>query len=174
MDWRDESYVKYWAWLFLPGHCVFYVWIANGIWFISGSIGGDYSLGHKVGLAFTGAVFGVATGLWFLLGTYQVMWIDIKKKFIPYRLSVAGNEIEVKGLYLKSDTFTRQLIHSLTHFEAYTHWYRRVHTLFLPNVEHYKLTLTDGRAYHFHGNSTGVRSMLVELTGIDIIQLSEE
>jgi len=173
MTWIDTSYVKYWAWLFLPGHFIFYCWIYVGV-LLSLSLGNiEVSLERQWGLFFAGC-FVTLGGLWFLLGTYHVMWIDIKKHFIPYRLSLVGNQVAVKGLYLKTDTFTREMIKSLTHFEVYTHWYKRVHTLFLPNIEHYKLSLTDGRSYHFHGSSTDVRAMLVQLTGITSIPLADE
>jgi len=83
--------------------------------------------------------------------------------------------VAVKGLYLKNGYLhPRNDPKSLTHFEVYTHWYKRVHTLFLPNIEHYKLSLTDGRSYHFHGSSTDVRAMLVQLTGITSIPLADE
>ena len=102
------------------------------------------------------------------------MWIDIRKHFIPYKLSVDHGKAVVKGLYLKEDEFNIEDIQYLTTFEVYTHWWRRVHTLFLPHVEHFKLTLKDGRSYHFHGHSTKVKEMLVDLTGITNIQPGEE
>ena len=171
MEWCDKSYVKYWAWFFIPGHCIFYLWIWSGGWIVSQIF--NPIVEDKAWAFFIGC-FSISVGLWFLLGTYHVMWIDIRKHFIPYRVSLVGSQVSLKGLYLKSDTFSREMIESLTHFEVYTHWYKRVHSLFLPNVEHYKLSLSDGRAYHFHGSSTEVRAMLVELTGIRIIPLADE
>lgn len=174
MEWVDKTYVKYWAWLFLPGHVLFYWWIIGGLWVCSVAFSDGFEISRRVSFFAAGSALGVGAGLWFLLGTYHVMWIDIKKHFIPCRLSLVGNQVAVKGLYLKTDTFTREMIKSLTHFEVYTHWYKRVHTLFLPNIEHYKLSLTDGRSYHFHGSSTDVRAMLVQLTGITSIPLADE
>lgn len=171
MEWRDRSYVKYWAWVFLLGHCVFYVWIGSGIWAISEAF--NPLVEDKIWAIFVG-LFMILGGLWFLLGTYHVMWIDIQKHFVPCSLSLVGDEIAVKGLYLKTDTFRLQAIQSLTAFEVHTHWYKRVHSLFLPNVKHYKLQLSDGRAYHFHGDSTNVRQMLVELSGISDIPIGDE
>jgi hypothetical protein len=141
-----------------------------------GQVAFDDSVDMTARISFfvAGSVFGVGGGLWCLLGTYQVMWIDIKKHFIPYRLSANGEKVFVKGLYLKADTFTRDMIQSLSHFEVYTHWYKRVDTLFLPNVEHYKLSLNYGRAYHFHGSSSEVKAMQIELTGITEIPLADE
>lgn len=174
MEWHDRSYVKYWAWFFVPGHLIFYVWILNGFWFMDGALQDDFTSGHRIGLFVFGLLLGVVAGFWFLLGTYHVMWIDIQKHFVPYRLSLVGDEIMVKGLYLKTDIFERQAIQSLTAFEVHTHWYKRVHSLFIPHVEHYRLQLSDGRAYHFHGGSTNVREMLVDLSGISDITLGDE
>lgn len=171
MTWVDKSYVKYWAWIFIPGHFVFYMWIGFGGWWVYGAF--LPTTGNKLGALLVG-IFGILAGLWFLLGTYHVMWIDIRKHFIPYRLSLLGDQVTVKGLYVKTATFNRQAIRSLTTFEVYTHWYERVHSLFIPHVEHYKLTLDDGHAYHFHGNSTNVKAMLVELTGISDIKPDSE
>ena len=171
MRWLDKSYVKYWAWFFMPGHFIFYLWIGLGVWFALGVL--DPEIERRKAAFVTGGFLSIV-GLWFLLGTYHVMWIDIKKHFIPYRLSLLGDQVTVKGLYLKTDTFNRQAIRSLTTFEVYTHWYKRVHSLFIPHVEHYKLTLDDGRSYHFHGASTKVRAMLVELSGISDIKPGSE
>lgn len=166
--WLDSK--RFLAWLYPPGHFIFYWWIIAGV-LVALSIF-DSSIqnntGRKIEL-FVMGFFAICSGIWFLIGTYQVMFNDIKKLFIVYKLEVNNNTVDVGGYYFKHDKFLVSDIAQLNSFKIKDVW-KRVTSFFSFADDNYKLLLRDGRCFYFQGATIGVKEMLIELSGINEIE----
>ena len=161
--------VRFWVWLFIPGHLIFYLWVIAGVLVSLSALDPSIedNVGRKAGLAGAG-VFAVMSGIYFLTGAYQVMLHDVRKLFIVYRLEVDNDQVEVKGFYLKRDHFLLSDIGSVKRFRVEGHWRKRIHSVFHRATDHFRLDLKDGRQYCFQGKNNEVENMLRKLTGKEI------
>ena len=167
ISWNEAVGVRFWVWLFLPAHLIYYLWIGLGIWSISEAFNPDISKKYQ---AFSMGVLAVFVGLYFLIGAYQVMLRDVRKLFIVYQMAVDNDYVDLKGYYLKRDHFFLSDVDSVKRFRVEGHWWKRIHSVFHRATDHFRLDLKDGRQYCFQGKNKEVENMLRELTGKEIAE----
>lgn len=119
---------------------------------------------------FSASFLAVVVGVYFLLGTYQVMLHDIRKLFVVYKLTSDDEQVEVKGYYFKHDHFALSDIDSVKRFRVEGHWRKRIHSVFHRATDHFRLDLKDGRQFCFQGKNKHIESLLVQLTGQTITE----
>ena len=167
LRWDESPGFRFWVWLFLPGHLIFYIWIGLGIWMSFEAFSPDIE--KKLQLFLLGS-FMVVVGIYFQLGAYQVMLHDVRRLFIVYSLIEGHERIYVKGFYFKNDSFLLNDIEDVKRFRTEGHWLKRINTIFAREIDHCRLDLKDGRQYCFQGKSKGVEDMLTRLSGKKILE----
>lgn len=172
--WTEGLGYRILAWFYLPGHVVFYVFIATGIYMLYQVLGPELedlknNLSRMVQLVLSG-IIPIYVGIWFLIGAYQVLLHDIRKLFIVYHLFHDAGKVRVKGYYLKQDSFTPHEIASVKRFRIEGHWLKRINTLFARETDHFRLDLKDGRQFCFNGKDKDIESVLVRLSGKEITE----
>ncbi len=164
--WLETGPKRFIAWLYPAGHFVFYLWIGLGVWSTTAIFDTDIEKKYQ---AFAGGVFLISVGVWFLIGTYQVMFSDIKRLFIVYKLEADNGRVNVSGYYFKRDEFLISDIAQLRSFKIKDVW-QHVSSFFSFADDNYQLILNDGRCFYFQGSTKGVKEMLVKLSGINEVE----
>lgn len=142
---------------------MFYFWIAAGVAVFLSAFSSDISgdSGRIIGLLLIG-LLSSGSGLWFLVGTYQIMFRDVRKLFIVSELLINDGSVQVVGLYFKHDVFNISDLVSIRRFRIESHWLKRINSLFARDTDHFLIDLADGRQFCFQGESKNIEDVLLQ------------
>lgn len=103
------------------------------------------------------SVMGVFVGLYYTVALYQVLFLELKERFIVRKAHYQDEEFDLKGYYFKTDSFKVADVVAVEEVVADPRWFsKRTGTMLTrnPKVRYnfsLKATLKDGRAFYFPG-----------------------
>jgi hypothetical protein len=115
------------------------------------------------------AIIGFLIGLYFLTAAYQVLFLELKERFIVRKAVYQDGEFDLKGYYFKEDGFKAADVVSVEEVVADPRWFsKRTGTMLTrnPKVRYnfsLKATLKDGRVFYFPGE-------MFEIGGIETMR----
>jgi len=104
---------------------------------------------------------------YFSLGAYQMFFIELRKLFIVWRITLAGDWFRVWGYMFKKDTFRKDQIVALKEFKVQPKFWTSILTaLTWEKGTNYRIILDDGREYYLSTNIWEFKELKALLEGL--------